>query len=47
MAKEIYISTDKKIYEIAEDLGYSDWHYLYALYKKEYGYSLSKEMKNR
>lgn len=42
-ARDIYLSTDKKIYEIAEELGYSDWHYLYALYKKEYGYSLSRE----
>lgn len=42
-AKELYLSTDKKIYEIAEDLGYSDWHYLYTLYKKEYGHSLSQE----
>ncbi|MDD2970643.1 MAG: response regulator [Lachnospiraceae bacterium] len=42
-AKDLYLSTDKKIYEIAEVLGYSDWHYLYALYKKEYGYSLSRE----
>lgn len=42
-AKELYVTTDMKIYEIADKLGYSDWHYLYALYKKEYGHSLSKE----
>lgn len=42
-AKKLYTSTDMKIYEISEKLGYSDWHYLYALYKKEYGHSLSKE----
>ena len=44
-AKELYCSTDMKIYEIAEMLGYSDWHYLYAIYKREYGHSLSKERK--
>lgn len=44
-AKELYCTTDKKIYEIAEMLGYSDWHYLYTLYKNRYGHSLSKEMK--
>lgn len=42
-AKKLYLSTDMKIYEIADKVGYSDWHYLYALYKKNYGHSLSRE----
>lgn len=42
-ARELYCKTGMKIYEIAEKLGYADWHYLYALYKREYGHSLSKE----
>ena len=46
-AKELCINTDMKIYEISEYLGYSDWHYLYSLYKKEYRHSMSAERKNR
>lgn len=42
-AKELYSNSNMKIYEVAEELGYSDWHYLYTLYKKKYGHSLSKE----
>lgn len=46
-AKELCINTDMKIYEISEYLGYSDWHYLYSLYKKEYGHSMTAERKSR
>ncbi|MDO4340478.1 MAG: response regulator [Eubacteriales bacterium] len=42
-ARNLYLNSDLKIYEIAERVGYSDWHYLYNLYKKTYGHSLSKE----
>lgn len=42
-ARNLYLNSDLKIYEIAELVGYSDWHYLYNLYKKIYGHSLSKE----
>lgn len=42
-ARNLYLNSDLKIYEIAEKVGYSDWHYLYSLYKKTYGHSLSKE----
>lgn len=42
-ARSLYINTDMKIYEIAELVGYSDWHYLYSVYKKLIGHSMSKE----
>lgn len=42
-ARNLYLNSNLKIYEIAEQVGYSDWHYLYNLYKKTYGHSLSKE----
>ncbi len=42
-ARNLYLNSDLKIYEIAEIVGYSDWHYLYNIYKKTYGHSLSKE----
>lgn len=42
-ARSLYISTDMKIYEIAEAVGYSDWHYLYSIYKKIFGHSMSQE----
>ncbi len=42
-ARNLYLNSDLKIYEISEMVGYSDWHYLYNLYKKTYGHSLSKE----
>lgn len=42
-ARNLYLNSDLKIYEIAERVGYSDWHYLYNVYKKLYGHSLSKE----
>lgn len=44
-ARNLYIHTDLKIYEIAEKVGYSDWHYLYSVYKKVLGHSMSKEKK--
>ena len=42
-ARSLYVSTDMKIYEIAEAVGYSDWHYLYSVYKKLFGHSMSQE----
>lgn len=42
-AKRLYLSSDLKVYEIAEMVGYSDWHYFYNLYKKTFGHSLSFE----
>ncbi len=42
-ARNLYIYTDLKIYEIAEKVGYSDWHYLYSVYKKILGHSMSHE----
>lgn len=45
-ARKLYQNSDLKIYEIAEKVGYSDWHYLYSLYKKHFGHSLSREGKN-
>jgi len=46
-ARSLYINTDMKIYEIAELVGYSDWHYLYSVYKKLFGHSMSQEMTKR
>lgn len=46
-ARNLYLNSDMKIYEIAELVGYSDWHYLYNLYKKMYGHSLSKEKEGK
>ena len=43
-ARELYTTTDLKIYEIAEYVGYSDWHYLYKVYKKHMGNSLSQDI---
>ena len=31
-ARELYLNTDMKIYEIAEQVGYSDWRYFYRVY---------------
>ncbi len=45
-ARRLYLETDMKVYEIAELVGYSDWHYFYSLYRKTFGHSLSRE-KNR
>lgn len=45
-ARSLYIHTDLKIYEIAEKVGYSDWHYLYSVYKKVLGHSMSREKRN-
>jgi YesN/AraC family two-component response regulator len=42
-ARNLYLNTDLKIYEIAEKVGYSDWHYLYSVYKKILGHSMSQE----
>ena len=42
-ARELYLGSDRKIYEIAEMVGYADWHYLYNLYRKTFGHSLSYE----
>ena len=33
--------------EIAELVGYSDWHYLYSVYKKQLGHSMSKEKRRK
>ncbi len=41
------MNTDMKIYEIAELVGYSDWHYLYSVYKKQLGHSMSKKEEKR
>lgn len=46
-ARSLYMNTDMKIYEIAELVGYSDWHYLYSVYKKQLGHSMSKEMRRK
>ena len=46
-ARELYLNTNLKIYEIAEAVGYSDWHYLYQVYRKYEGHSLSQEKRNR
>ena len=46
-ARSLYINTDMKIYEIAELVGYSDWHYLYSVYKKQLGHSMSKEKRGK
>lgn len=46
-ARELYLNTDMKIYEIAEAVGYSDWHYLYQVYRKYEGHSLSQEKRTR
>lgn len=45
-ARELYLNTELKIYEIAEAVGYSDWHYLYQVYRKYEGHSLSQEKRN-
>lgn len=45
-ARELYLNTDLKIYEIAEAVGYSDWHYLYQVYRKYMGHSLSQEKRD-
>ena len=45
-ARELYLNTDLKIYKIAEAVGYSDWHYLYQVYRKYVGHSLSQEKRN-
>jgi len=44
-AKYLYETTDLKVYEIADKVGYSDWRYFYSVYKKRTGHSLSKEHK--
>ncbi len=46
-ARSLYIYTDLKIYEIAEKVGYSDWHYLYKVYKKILGHSMSREKRHK
>ncbi len=46
-AKDLYTTTGMKIYEIAEEVGYSDWHYLYSVYKKHEGHSMSREMNGK
>lgn len=46
-AKELYTTTSMKIYEIAETVGYSDWHYLYSVYKKHVGHSMSRDMNGK
>ena len=46
-ARSLYMNTDMKIYEIAELVGYSDWHYLYSVYKKQLGHSMSKEKRRK
>ena len=46
-ARSLYMNTDMKIYEIAELVGYSDWHYLYSVYKKQRGHSMSKEKRRK
>jgi two-component system response regulator YesN len=46
-ARSLYIYTDLKIYEIAEKVGYSDWHYLYKVYKRILGHSMSQEKRNQ
>lgn len=45
-AREMYLHSDTKIYEIAEMVGYSDWHYFYNLYRKTFGHSLSYEKRD-
>jgi len=35
-ARELYCSTDLRIYQIAEQVGFSDWRYMTKLYKKLY-----------
>ena len=45
-AKYLYETTDLRIYEIADMVGYSDWRYFYNVYKKRTGHSLSKEQKS-
>ena len=42
-ARRLYLETDMKVYESAELVGYSDWHYFYSLYRKTFGHSLSRE----
>ena len=46
-ARDLYLGSDRKIYEIAEMVGYSDWHYFYNLYRKTFGHSLSYEKSGR
>ena len=46
-ARSLYMNTDMKSYEIAELVGYSDWHYLYSVYKKQLGHSMSKEKRRK
>ena len=46
-ASNLYQYTDLKIYEIAEKVGYSDWHYLYSVYKKILGHSMSQEKRHQ
>lgn len=45
-ARELYLGSDRKIYEIAEMVGYADWHYFYNLYRKTFGHSLSYEKRS-
>lgn len=39
-ARELCITTNLKVYEIAEKVGYSDWRYFTKVYKKHFGSSL-------
>lgn len=41
-AQELYMQTDLKVYQIAEQIGYSDWRYFSKVYKKQTGHSLSR-----
>lgn len=41
-ARELYLTTDLKIYQIAEKVGYSDWRYFSKVYKKYVGKPLSQ-----
>lgn len=46
-ARDLYTTTNMKIYEIAEEVGYSDWHYLHSVYKKLMGHSMSQDRARR
>ncbi|MBP1157300.1 MULTISPECIES: response regulator [unclassified Paenibacillus] len=46
LAKTLLLSTNKKINEISEEIGYADYPYFRSLFKKEFGYSPSEIRRN-
>ncbi|RXZ82202.1 response regulator [Paenibacillaceae bacterium] len=42
-ARELYRTSDLRVYEIAEKVGYADWRYFTKVFKKTYGHPISDE----